>query len=103
MRCEVRKVLDRVVGDKWGVLVLSLLGERPHRFNELRRAAHGITQRMLSATLRGFERDGLVARTVHPTTPPQVSYALTADGRSLLQVVAPLLAWAEDRAGVTGA
>ncbi len=91
--CPVREVLDRV-GDKWSVLVVVLLGQRPHRFNELRRAVDGISQRMLALTLRGLERDGLVSRTVHPTVPPRVEYALTADGRSLLGPIRALAAWA---------
>lgn len=86
-------VLARV-GDKWSVLVVTRLGERPMRFNELRRTIGGISQRMLTLTLRGLERDGLVTRTVVPTIPPRVDYALTALGRDLLQPVSALGAWA---------
>lgn len=93
--CAVRDVLDRV-GDKWSVLVVVLLGERTHRFNELRRRVDGISQRMLALTLRGLERDGLVRRTVMPTVPPRVEYALTADGQSLLEPITALAHWAED-------
>ena len=75
-------VLARV-GDKWSVLVVSRLGEGPLRFNELRRSIGGISQRMLTLTLRGLERDGLVTRTVFPTIPPRVDYALTPLGRKL--------------------
>ena len=86
-------VLARV-GDKWSVLVVTRLGDRPMRFNELRRTIGGISQRMLTLTLRGLERDGLVTRTVFPTIPPRVDYALTPLGRDLLQPVSALGAWA---------
>ena len=86
-------VLARV-GDKWSVLVVSRLGEGPLRFNELRRSIGGISQRMLTLTLRGLERDGLVTRTVFPTIPPRVDYALTPLGRDLLNPVSALGAWA---------
>jgi len=89
----VSDVLARV-GDKWSVLVVSRLGEGPLRFNELRRAIGGISQRMLTLTLRGLERDGLITRTVFPTIPPRVDYALTPLGRDLLTPVSALGAWA---------
>ena len=89
----VSDVLARV-GDKWSVLLVSQLGNGPRRFNELRRAVGGISQRMLTLTLRGLERDGLVTRTVFPTIPPRVDYALTALGRDLLQPVSTLGSWA---------
>jgi DNA-binding HxlR family transcriptional regulator len=89
----VREILDRV-GDKWSVLVMSLLGERMHRFSELRRAIDGISQRMLTLTLRQLERDGLVARTVHATVPPRVDYELTELGRSVLEPLNGLMCWA---------
>jgi DNA-binding HxlR family transcriptional regulator len=89
----VSDVLARV-GDKWSVLVVTLLGQGPRRFNELRRAIGGISQRMLTLTLRGLERDGLVTRTVFPTVPPRVDYALTPLGRDLLEPVSALGAWA---------
>ncbi len=79
----ISDVLARV-GDKWSVLVVTRLGERPMRFNELRRSIGGISQRMLTLTLRGLERDGLITRTVFPTIPPRVDYALTPLGRDLL-------------------
>ncbi len=82
------------IGDKWSVLVVTRLGEKPLRFNELRRSIGGISQRMLTLTLRGLERDGLVTRTVFPTIPPRVDYALTPLGRDLLQPVSALGAWA---------
>lgn len=89
-----REILNRV-GDKWSVLVVVLLGEGPRRFNDLRRTIGGISQRMLTATLRGLERDGLVKRTVYPTNPPQVEYRLTRLGRSLLEPVKVLAVWAQ--------
>ncbi|MEU3980547.1 helix-turn-helix domain-containing protein [Streptomyces sp. NPDC026672] len=91
----VREVLARI-GDKWSVVVICRLDPEPMRFNALRRAAEGITPRVLSATLQRLERDGLVSRTVHPTVPPQVEYALTASGRSLHTVLAQLVTWTED-------
>jgi DNA-binding HxlR family transcriptional regulator len=91
--CPTREVLDRV-GDKWSVLVVILLGERVHRFNELHRAIEGISQRMLTLTLRGLERDGLVTRTVYPSVPPRVEYALTELGQTLLEPLSALAAWA---------
>jgi DNA-binding HxlR family transcriptional regulator len=89
----VREILDRV-GDKWSVLVIALLGERGHRFNELRRQIDGISQRMLTLTLRQLERDGLVSRTVHATVPPRVDYALTPLGESVLEPLNGLMGWA---------
>jgi len=89
----VSEVLDRV-GDKWSVLVVTMLGDGSKRFNELRRAIASISQRMLTLTLRGLERDGLVTRTVFPTIPPRVDYALTELGRSLLTPVNGLGLWA---------
>ena len=89
----VSEVLARV-GDKWTVLVVSTLGDGPKRFNELRKALGSISQRMLTLTLRGLERDGLVTRTVLPTNPPRVDYELTRLGRSLLDPVSELGLWA---------
>ena len=89
----ISDVLARV-GDKWSVLVVSKLGDGTKRFNELRREIGGISQRMLTLTLRGLERDGLVARTIVPSSPPGVQYDLTALGRDLLQPVSELSAWA---------
>ena len=89
----VATVLSRV-GDKWSVLVIMLLGDRPRRFNELKRMIGGISQRMLTLTLRGLERDGLVIRTVFPTVPPRVDYELTDLGRGLSQPVRALGEWA---------
>ena len=89
----VSEVLSRV-GDKWTVLVVSELGAGPKRFNEIRRALGSISQRMLTLTLRGLERDGLVTRTVFPTIPPKVEYELTKLGRSLLVPVSGIGLWA---------
>src|ERR1700722_17499382 len=89
----VSDVLARI-GDKWSVLAVTRLGNGPLRFNELRRAIGGISQRMLTLTLRGLERDGLITRTVFPTVPARVDYALTPLGRDLLDPVSALGAWA---------
>ena len=89
----VSEVLARV-GDRWTVLVVGELGNGVKRFNEIRRALGSISQRMLTLTLRGLERDGLVTRTVFPTVPPRVDYELTKLGRSLLEPVSELGLWA---------
>jgi DNA-binding HxlR family transcriptional regulator len=89
-----REILD-LVGGKWSVLVVVLLGEAPLRFSALKRAIDGISQRMLTSTLRALERDGLVKRTVYPTNPPQVGYALTKLGQTLLGPVSVLATWAQ--------
>lgn len=89
----VREVLNRV-GDKWSVLLVGILGEGPKRFSELRRTVEGISQRMLTLTLRGLERDGLVTRKVYASVPVHVEYALTPLGHTLLEPVQALAAWA---------
>lgn len=89
----VRDILSRV-GDKWSVLVIGLLRGGPKRFSELRRTIPGISQRMLTLTLRGLERDGLVRRTVYPSIPPRVDYELTRLGRTLIRPVQALATWA---------
>jgi DNA-binding HxlR family transcriptional regulator len=91
---HVREVLSRV-GDKWSLLVVAMLAEEKKRFSELRRNIEGISQRMLTLTLRGLERDGLVTRTVFPTIPPRVEYALTPLGRTLIDPVLELASWAD--------
>jgi DNA-binding HxlR family transcriptional regulator len=91
--CPVREVLD-LVGDKWSVLVVAQLGERTYRFGELDRRIEGISQRMLTLTLRALVRDGLVKRTPHATVPPRVDYELTELGRTLLGPVRALETWA---------
>lgn len=90
--CLVREVLDRV-GDKWSVHVIHLLGGGTRRFSDLRRGIDGISQRMLTVTLRGLERDGLVTRTVYPVVPPRVDYALTPLGETLLETICSLVEW----------
>jgi len=90
----VSSVLARV-GDKWSVLIIVLLGAGTKRFNEIKRLVGGISQRMLTLTLRGLERDGLVTRTIYPTIPPRVEYELTDAGRSLWEAVQPLAQWAQ--------
>src|SRR5882757_3058769 len=92
---KVSQVLARV-GDKWSVLTVMLLRDRPRRFNEMKRIVGGISQQMLTRTLRGLERDGMVTRTIFPTSPPQVEYALTDLGRSLSKPVLALGTWAQE-------
>lgn len=94
----VSDVLSRV-GDKWTVLVVELLSNGPMRFNELRRMIGNISQKMLTTTLRGLERDGLVTRTVYPTIPPRVDYELTELGRDLRAPVQALGDWARTNIG----
>lgn len=93
--CRAREVLD-LVADKWSLHVVATLGDRPLRFTELRRAVEGVSQRMLTVTLRGLERDGILTRTVRQVMPPNVSYALTPLGASLLDIVTPLISWSTD-------
>jgi DNA-binding HxlR family transcriptional regulator len=95
--CHARQILDRV-GDKWSISVIYELRSGSRRFTELRRAIDGISQRMLTATVRTLERDGLVLRTVHPVVPPRVDYALTPLGRTLLGTVGQLMSWAVEHA-----
>ena len=94
--CELRDLLDRL-GDKWSLLVVELLGHGVLRFSELKRQIDGISQRMLTLTLRHLERDGLITRTVHPVVPPRVDYELTAarpqPARSRSQ---PLVSWTRE-------
>ncbi|SEG79463.1 DNA-binding transcriptional regulator, HxlR family [Thermomonospora echinospora] len=93
--CQAREVLDRV-GDKWSLYVISQLGSGTKRFNELKREIDGISQRMLTVTLRGLERDGIVTRTMYPVMPPRVEYSLTDLGRTLLETVGTFVRWAEE-------
>ncbi|WP_376710072.1 winged helix-turn-helix transcriptional regulator [Pseudochrobactrum lubricantis] len=93
--CPIREVLDRV-GDTWSLLVILNLQQGTIRFNALRRLIEGISQRMLTVTLRSLERDGLVLRTVRPTSPPEVEYSLTALGLSLAKPIDNLGQWAVD-------
>src|SRR3954452_20167917 len=92
--CRTISTLLARIGDKWTVLVVTTLGEGPRRFNELRREIPSVSQRMLTLTLRNLERDGLVSRTVTPSIPPRVDYALTGLGRSLLKPLNALAEWA---------
>ena len=95
----VGSILSRV-GDKWTVLVVMMLADGPMRFNELKRKIGGVSQRMLTLTLRGLERDGFVSRTMFPTIPPRVDYELTALGQSLRVPVQELGHWAFEHIAV---
>jgi DNA-binding HxlR family transcriptional regulator len=98
--CPVRDVLDRV-GDKWSLLVILYLGSAEQlRFNELRKSVAGISQRMLTVTLRSLEQDGLVTRTVYAEVPPRVEYRLTEVGQSLLSAIIDLGNWAKTHAPI---
>lgn len=97
-RCPTRMVLDRLA-DKWAVLVLDRLEDGPVRFNAIRREIKGISQKVLSQTLKRLERDGLITRTVYPTVPVTVEYALTPLGRTLTETVSALAHWAEHNMG----
>lgn len=99
--CPTRQLLDRVA-DKWTTLVLTLLRDEPMRFNALRRRIEGVSQKMLSQTLRQLERDGLVTRTVTPTVPVSVSYALTPLGGTLVDALQAMIDWAEDNMAEVG-
>src|SRR5215471_11383316 len=92
--CPTRQILDRV-GDKWAVLILLLLRDETMRFNQLRRAIEGISQKMLSQVLKSLERDGLIRRRVIPTVPVTVEYSMTPLGATLATAVDPLRDWAE--------
>ena len=92
--CRVRSVLGRI-GDKWAIYVVDRLGGGPRRFSELLRGIDGITARMLTVTLRGLERDGLLTRTVHAAVPPRVDYALTPLGETLRVAIGQLVIWAD--------
>ena len=99
--CGVRDVQDRL-GDKWTVHVVVELASGTRRFKELQRLVTGISQRMLTLTLRRLERDGLVTRTVHPTIPPQVEYTLTETGHSMTHLIKQLIDWSLDHREVIG-
>ena len=92
--CPIRNVLDRI-GDQWSLLVLAALSHGTRRFNELRREIEGVSQHMLSRTLKRLEQDGLVSRTVFPTIPPRVDYALTPLGQSFWERMRHLVEWAD--------
>jgi DNA-binding HxlR family transcriptional regulator len=93
--CPLREVLDRI-GDKWSVLIVLCLGEGIHRFSALRRRIDGISQRMLTETLRQLERDGIVRRTIYPEVPVRVEYELTELGQTLIRPLEALALWAEE-------
>lgn len=92
--CPTRQVLDRIA-DKWTVMIVARLAQRTMRFGALKRDIGGISQKMLAQTLRGLERDGLVARAVYAEVPPRVEYSLTPLGGTLVQVLAQIKQWAE--------
>jgi DNA-binding HxlR family transcriptional regulator len=96
--CGARAALERIA-DKWALLLILLLEQRPYRFNELLRAVGGLSQKMLTQTLRNLERDGLVRREVYPTTPPQVEYSLTPLGATLGSAFRAMTEWAEAHVG----
>ncbi|WP_327091475.1 helix-turn-helix transcriptional regulator [Nonomuraea sp. NBC_01738] len=96
--CRAREILGRI-GGKWSLDLLAQLGSGPRRFTELRRAVGGISHRVLTATLRDLERDGLVSRTVFAVMPPRVDYALTPAGKALLERLGDVVSWAEHHAG----
>ena len=100
--CPIRNVLDRI-GDKWSLLVVHALAVAPLRFGAVRRAIPDISQRMLTQTLRGLQRDGLIERRVFATVPPSVEYRLTTVGTSLLKPMRELVAWADRYQGRIGA
>ncbi|HWT58785.1 MAG TPA: helix-turn-helix domain-containing protein [Rhizobium sp.] len=87
------------MGDKWTIMAITMLAERPRRFNELKRLIGGISQQMLTRTLKALERDGMVTRKVYPTIPPQVEYSLTDLGHSLAAPLLQLAMWVLDHLG----
>ena len=93
-RCPTRMVLDRIA-DKWTVLIVGALEEKTKRFGELRREVGGVSQKMLTQTLRGLERDGVVVRTVYASVPPKVEYSLTRLGRTLVHILEEIRKWSE--------
>lgn len=100
--CPSRRLLDRI-GDRWTVLVVGALGEGPLRFSAIRRTVEGVSQKMLTQTLRGLERDGLVTRTVYAEVPPRVEYELTAAGRTLQEPLKALERWSIEHFGQVAA
>lgn len=96
--CPVRRALDRI-GDKWTVLLIGMLEDGPRRFSDLRRGIGGISQKMLTQTLRSLERDGLVSRTLYPEVPPRVEYSLTPLGETLCEPIAAIVQWTNAHIG----
>lgn len=93
--CPTRLVLDRIA-DKWTVLTVGALAKETKRFSQLQRELDGISQKMLTQTLRGLERDGVIQRQVYPTVPPKVEYSLTSLGRTLITLLENITHWSED-------
>lgn len=100
--CPTRQLLD-LIGDRWTVLIIGLLEHEPKRFSQLLHMIGGVSQKMLTQTLRGLERDGLVTRTVYAEVPPRVEYALTPLGQTLIEPITALRVWAEMNIGAIGA
>ena len=96
--CPTRRVLD-LIADKWSTLIVVLLEDQPQRFTALQRQIGGISQKMLTQTLRDLERDGLVQRTVYAEVPPRVEYALTPLGRTLCEPIGAIIKWSEENVG----
>jgi DNA-binding HxlR family transcriptional regulator len=96
--CPTRQVIDRI-GDRWTVLIVGALANGPLRFGELSKTVLGISQKMLTQTLRGLERDGLVTRTLYPQVPPRVEYELTHTGKTLIELLGALQTWATQNIG----
>jgi DNA-binding HxlR family transcriptional regulator len=96
--CSTRRILDRI-GDRWTVLIVGILGRGDARFSELLRGVEGVSQKMLTQTLRALERDGLVRRTVYPEVPVRVEYSLTDAGRTLLEPLRALEEWSIEHLG----
>src|ERR1700687_6118995 len=94
--CKAQVATLARIGDKWTVLVVGALSKGPIRYNEIRRRVEGISQRMLTLTLKGLEQDGLVTRTMYPTIPPRVDYELTELGRKLIVPLRALAEWARE-------
>jgi DNA-binding HxlR family transcriptional regulator len=94
-RCPTRIVLDRIA-DKWTVLIVGALEDKTKRFGELRREICGVSQKMLTQTLRGLERDGIVVRTIYASVPPKVEYSLTELGRTLVNMLEAIRGWSEN-------
>lgn len=92
--CPSRQLLDRI-GDTWSVLIIAALADGPRRYSQVAARIDGVSPKMLTQTLRGLERDGMISRTVFPEVPPRVEYELTGLGRSLLGLVADMSTWAE--------
>jgi DNA-binding HxlR family transcriptional regulator len=100
--CPTRQVLNRI-GDKWTTLVILLLEDGPQRFSELQRSIVGISQKMLTQTLRSLERDGLVSRKIYPEVPPRVEYQLTPLGQTLCAPITAVVRWSEEHIGAVTA